>query len=111
MQISIRELKADPGRAIALMRQSERVQITSYRKVVAELVPPKAAEAVKIPLPDEEGVQRLIDLGIIVLPAAKPMNPGKAIVFTPGPGGQTKSDLLLALRQPKPLPQQLPAGC
>ena len=111
MQISIRELKADPGRAIALMRQSERVRITSYRKVVTELVPPEAVEAVKTHLSDEEGIQRLTDLGIIILPAKKPMNLGKTIVFTPGPVGQTRGDLLLALRQPETLPQQLPAGC
>ena len=101
MQISICELKANPARAIALMRQGERVQITSNRKVVAELVPPDVAEAVKTPLSDEEGIQHLIDLGIIVQPATKPMRLGKAIVFAPGPVGQTLSDLMLELRGPR----------
>ena len=101
MQISIRALKANPGRAIALMRQGERVQITSHRKVVAELVPPDIAEAAKTPLSDDEGIQRLIDMGIIVQPATKPMRLGKAIVFAPGPGGQTLSDLVLELRGPR----------
>ena len=81
------------------MRQGERVQITSHRKVVAELMPPDVAEAVKTPLSDEEGIQQLIDMGIIVLPATKPMRLGKAVVFSPGPGGQTLSDLVLELRR------------
>ena len=101
MQVSIRELKANPGRAIALMRRGERVQITSHRKVVAELVPPDVAGAVKPPLSDEEGIQRLIDLGIIVQPATKPMRLGEAIVFAPGPGDQTLSELVLELRGPR----------
>ena len=101
MQISIREPKASPGRAIALMLQAERVQITSHGKVVAELVPPDAAEAVKTPTWDDEGIQRLIDMGIIVPPAAQTLRPGKAIVFTPGPSGQSLSDLVLELRESK----------
>ena len=88
MQISIREPKANPGRAIALVLQAERVQITSHGKVVAELVPPDAAEAVKTPTSDDKGIQRLIDMGIIVQPATKPMRLGKAIVFSPGPSDQ-----------------------
>ena len=104
MQISIRELKANPGRAIALMRQGERVQITSHGKVVAELVPPYVAAAAKTPLSDEEGMQRLIDMGIIVQPATKPMRLGKAIVFSPGPSDQGLSDLVLELREPKAPP-------
>lgn len=83
------------------MRQGERVQITSRRKVVAELVPPDVAKAVKTPLSDEEGIQRLIEMGIIVQPAIKPMRLGKAIVFAPGPGNQTLSDLVLELRGPR----------
>ena len=101
MQISIRELKANPGRAIALMRQGERVQITSHRKVVAELVPPDVTEAVKNPLSNDEGIQRMIDMGIIVQPATKPLRLGKAIVFPSGPNGETMSDLVLELRGPR----------
>ena len=101
MQVSIRELKANPGRAIALMRQGERVQITSHRKVVAELVPPDIAQAVKTPLSDEEGIQRLIDMGIIVQPATRPIRLGKAIVFPLDPNGQTLSGLVLELRGPR----------
>ena len=101
MHVSIRELKANPGRAIALMRQGERVQITSHRKVVAELVPPIVAEAIKTPMSDEEGIQRLIELGIIGQPATNPMHLGKTIVFSPGPEGQTLSDLVLELRGPR----------
>ena len=42
MQVSIRELKANPAQAIAHMQRGEVVQITSHRKVVAELVAPRA---------------------------------------------------------------------
>ena len=101
MQISIRELKANPGRAIALMRQGEQVQITSHRKVVAELVPPDIVRVAKTPLSDEEGIGRLIDMGIIVEPATKPMRLGEAIVFAPEPSGQTLGDLVLELRGPR----------
>ena len=101
MHVSIRELKANPGRAIALMRQGERVQITSHRKVVAELVPPVVAEAIITPMSDEEGIQHLIELGIIVQPATKPMHLGKTIVFSAGPDEQTLSDLVLESRGPR----------
>ena len=40
MQVSIRELKANPARAIALMQGGETVQITLHSKVATELVPP-----------------------------------------------------------------------
>jgi hypothetical protein len=36
MQVSIRELKANPARAIALVQQGQCIQITSHRRVVAE---------------------------------------------------------------------------
>lgn len=70
MQVSIRELKANPARAIALTRQGERVQITSHRKVAAELVPPSAKPANETVLTDEEGMQRLIDSRLVAEPAA-----------------------------------------
>ena len=54
MQVSIRELKANPAQAIALMRRGEIVQITSHRKVVAELVSPRSETPAKQDLTDEE---------------------------------------------------------
>ena len=101
MQVSIRELKANPAHAIALTRQGERVQITSHRKVVAELVRPQTAEVKVAALSDEEAMQRLLASGFIVQPATQPMRLGKAIVFPPDPTGQTMSDLVLELRGPR----------
>ena len=101
MQVSIRELKANPTRAIALMRLGEPVQITSHRKVVAELVPPRHQPADKAELSDEEAMQRLLDAGFIAEAATQPFRLGKAIVFPPGPDGQTMSDLVIELRGPK----------
>ncbi len=101
MQISIRELKANPSRAIALMQQGEQVQITSHRKVVAELVPPGTKPPAEATLSDQQVIQRLMASGLVVEPATKPMRLGKAIVFPPGPKGQTMSDLVLALRGPR----------
>lgn len=101
MQVSIRELKANPARAIALTRQGERVQITSHRKVVAELVPPAAAPAHNVVMSDDEALQRLVDAGLIAEPATHPLVLGEPIVFPPGPDGQTMSDLVIEMRGPR----------
>ena len=101
MQVSIRELKANPARAIALMQQGEQVQITSHRKVVAELVPPGTRPRADDALSDQQAMQRLVASGLVVEPATKPMRLGKAIIFPPGPNGQTMSDLVLELRGPR----------
>ena len=101
MQVSIRELKANPARAIALIQQGQRVQITSHRKVVAELVQPTEPTAQESPPSDEEAMQRLIASGLIAEPATKPFKLGKAIVFAPGLNGQSMSDLVVKLRGPK----------
>lgn len=98
MQVSIRELKANPARAIALVQKGQRVQITSHRKVVAELVQPSENTAQKPPPSDEEAMQRLLASGLIAEPATKPFKLGKAVVFAPGPDGQTMSDLVIELR-------------
>lgn len=100
MQVSIRELKANPANAIAQVQQGVRVQITSHRKVVAELVMPGTA-ALASPVPsDAEAMQKLLASGLAE-PASKPFKLGKAVAFPPGPKGQTMSDLVLALRGPK----------
>ncbi|MDP2366813.1 type II toxin-antitoxin system Phd/YefM family antitoxin [Rhodoferax sp.] len=101
MRVSIRELKANPTRAIALMRQGKQVQITSHRKVVAELVPPRQQATDKAEPSDDEAMQRLMDAGYIAEAATQPFRPGKAIVFPPGPDGQTMSDLVIELRGPR----------
>ena len=101
MQVSIRELKANPAHAIALMQRGEIVQITSHRKVVAELVAPKTAEQPRQPLSDEQAMQRLIDSGAVAQMPTKPMRLGKLVTFPPGPDGQTMSELVLEMRGPR----------
>jgi len=100
MQVSIRELKANPANAIAQVQQGVRVQITSHRKVVAELVMPGAAPPVDSRLSDEEAIQKLLASGAAE-PASKPFKLGRAVSFPPGPKGQTMSDLVIQLRGPK----------
>lgn len=101
MQVSIRELKANPARAIALMQQGERVQITSHRTVVAELVRPQAPSEPVSPMTDEEAMQKLLGSGLVAQPATKPFKLGKAITFPPAADGRTMSDWIIELRNPK----------
>ncbi len=101
MQVSIRELKANPARAIALMQQGERVQITSHRTVVAELVRPQAPSEPIITMTDEEAMQKLLASGLVAEPATRAFKLPKAVVFPPSPDGKTMSDLVIELRGPK----------
>ena len=109
MQISIRELKANPAYAIAKTQRGERVQITSHRKVVAELVRPLSftASSTEIAndgadeISDDEALKKLLASGFAAEIATQSFQLGKAVKFPPGPAGQTMSDLVLALRAPK----------
>ena len=101
MEISIRELKANPAKAIAQVRLGQRVQITSHRKVVAELVLPQAEPVAAAPSEDELAMARLLASGLVARPASKPFVLGPALVFPPGPDGQTMSDLVIELRGPR----------
>ena len=109
MQISIRELKANPSYAIAKTQRGERVQITSHRKVVAELVRPLSlpADCGEMTdggideMSDDEALEKLMASGFAALAATQPFQLGKAVKFPPGPAGQTMSDLVVALRAPK----------
>ena len=101
MQVSIRELHANPARAIAAIRPGVPVQITSHRKVVAELVLPVSQPTPPNVLSDEESTQRLIDAGYIAQLPTQPLRLPKPVVFPPGPNSQTMSDLVLELRCPK----------
>ena len=101
MQVSIRELKANPAQAIARMRRGEVVQITSHRKVVAELVAPRAQAPAQAEMTDEEAMQKLMDSGIVSIPASQPMRLGELIDFLPGPNGQTMSELVMEMRGPR----------
>jgi len=101
MQVSIRELKASPARAISLIRPGEPVKITSHRKVVAELVLPVYRPVAKAAPSDEEIMQQLMDAGFIAQAATQPLVLGEPIAFPPGPNGQTMSELVIELRGPK----------
>ena len=98
MQVSIRELKANPAGAIAQVQQGVRVQITSHRKVVAELVMP-GSTAHAVTTSDADAMQKYLESGLVE-PAGKPFKLGKAGAFPSGPKGQTMSDLVIALRGP-----------
>lgn len=101
MEISIRELKANPARAIALTRSGQRVQITSHRKVVAELVAPTPVVLPKQQLTDEEAIRRLMASGFIDELPTRPFKLPKAVVFEPSPDGKTMSDLVIEMRGPR----------
>ena len=101
MQISIRELKANPAQAIALTRSGERVQITSHRKVVAELVAPAPQASPKPQMTDQEAIQRLLASGFVAEPAIKPFRLPKATKFPPSPDGKSMSDLVIEMRGPR----------
>jgi len=101
MQVSIRELKANPARAIAAIRPGAPVQITSHRKVVAELVLPVSQPTPPKVLSDEQAMQRLIDAGYIAQLPTQPLRLPKPVVFSPSPDGQSMSDLVIKLRGPK----------
>jgi len=101
MQVSIRELKANPARAIAAIRPGVPVQITSHRKVVAELVLPVAKPRPPKVLSDEEAIQRLIDADCIAQLPTQPLRLPKPVVFPPGPNSQTMSGLVIELRGPR----------
>ncbi len=101
MQVSIRELKANPARAIALMQGGETVQITSHRKVVAELVPPRSSVAARPALSDEEAMQRLIDSGALVQLPTKRFKLPAPVLFPASSDGKTMSDLVIEMRGPR----------
>jgi antitoxin (DNA-binding transcriptional repressor) of toxin-antitoxin stability system len=99
MQVSIRELKANPAHAIALMQRGETVQITSHRRVVAELVPPRTnAAGVQTTQTDEEAMQRLIDSGAVAQLPTRPFTLPVPVLFQPSEDGKSMSDLVIEMR-------------
>lgn len=101
MQVSIRELKANPAQAIAHMQRGEVVQITSHRKVVAELVAPKTGRQARQTQTDEEAMQRLIDSGAVAQLATQPFTLPQPVVFSPSADGKSMSDLVIEMRGPR----------
>ena len=100
MEVSIRELKANPARAIALMQCGETVHITSHRKVVAELVAPTTTTVAKQNLSDEEALQKLQDSGAVAELPKKRFKLPVPVSFAPSKDGQSMSDLAMEMRGP-----------
>lgn len=104
MQVSIRELKANPAHAIALMQRGETVQITSHRRVVAELVPPRTntvAQTTQTTQTDEEAMQKLIDSGALAQLPTRPFTLPVPVLFPPSEDGKSMSDLVIEMRGPR----------
>lgn len=101
MQVSIRELKANPARAIAMTQGGQRVQITSHRKVVAELVAPTQVATPAAKMTDEQAMQRLLASGFVSQPATQPFRLPRAVIFEPSPDGKSMSDLVIEMRGPR----------
>ena len=109
MDISIRELKANPSRAIALMQQGTRVRITSHRKVVAELARPgtlpntelEPESEREISAEDAAAIARLMASGLVVEPATQPLRVPTPLRLSPSPDGKTLSDLVIEGRGPR----------
>jgi antitoxin (DNA-binding transcriptional repressor) of toxin-antitoxin stability system len=101
MQVSIRELKANPSHAIALMLRGERVEITSHRKVVAELVRPVKGNGEIEKLSDDQAMANLVSAGLVAQEAVLPLKLGKPLRFETGSDPQSMSDLVIAARGPR----------
>ena len=109
MDISIRELKANPSRAIALMQQGTRVRITCHRKVVAELARPgtlpdsdsNTEPEREICAEDAAAIARLIASGWVSQPPTQPFRLPTPIKLPASPDGKTLSDLVIEGRGPR----------
>lgn len=114
LQISIGELKARPAYAIAQARAGIKVQITSHRKTVAQLVAPEAevpakpsakparkTAASKQPMTAQEAVRLLRAAGVQVTQGVGKLRLGEPITLPPLPDGKTMSDLVSDMRGPR----------
>ena len=101
MQVSIRELKANPANAIALMQRGETVHITSHRKVVAQLVAPTVNAPAKQAMTDEEAMRRLLDSGAVAQMPTKKFTLPVPVSFPSSGDGKSMSDLVIEMRGPR----------
>lgn len=111
IDISIRELKARPAQAIAKAQSGMRVNITSHKKTVANLVAPitlpdDALEPRIKPAPTKvmtpaEAVARLRAAGLTVRESIGDIKIGPAIKFPPMNDGRTMVDLISEIRGPR----------
>jgi antitoxin (DNA-binding transcriptional repressor) of toxin-antitoxin stability system len=94
--LSIRELKANPARAIELVQKGELVEITTHRKVVADLITPATQPNPKEPN-DEQALKRLIVSGLVE-PADKPLKLGRAVKLARHPNVTAMGELVIGMR-------------
>ncbi len=111
IDISIRELKARPAQAIAHAQNGMRVNITSHKKTVANLVAPivlpddafepriKTAAERQMTVP--EALARMRAAGLTVRESTGSMPIGPAIEFPPMEDGRTMVDLISEIRGPR----------
>ena len=118
LQISIRELKARPAFAIARARAGITVQITSHRKMVAQIVAPDASSDTQpkamtkrksssksgpstVVVTAQQALERLRLAGVQVHEASHPLRMGRPVTLAPLPDGKTMSELVLDMRGPR----------
>jgi antitoxin (DNA-binding transcriptional repressor) of toxin-antitoxin stability system len=114
LRISIGELKARPAYAIAKARAGIKVQITSHRKTVAQLVAADADVPTKLPakpahktasktepMTAQEAVRLLRAAGVQVTEGVGTLRLGEPIKLPPLPDGKTMSDLVSEMRGPR----------
>jgi antitoxin (DNA-binding transcriptional repressor) of toxin-antitoxin stability system len=111
IDISIRELKARPAQAIAHAQSGMRVNITSHKKTVANLVAPivlpddafepRIKTAAERHLTAAESFELMQAAGMSVTEASQPFTLPNFITLPPMPNGQTMSDLVIEMRGPR----------
>lgn len=114
LHISIGELKARPAYAIAKARAGIKVQITSHRKTVAQLIaaeadvplkpsakPARKKMSPKQPMTAQEAVRLLRAAGVQVTQGVGKLRLGEPITLPPLPDGKTMSDLVSDMRGPR----------
>jgi prevent-host-death family protein len=89
--VSLRELKANPGRYLKRVRTGETFLITDRGAPIAELRPPSTGEQ-KV----SEGLKRMAARGEVTLGSGRPL--GKAHPVTPK-GGKLASDIIIEERE------------
>jgi antitoxin (DNA-binding transcriptional repressor) of toxin-antitoxin stability system len=111
IDISIRELKARPAQAIAKAQSGMRVNITSHKKTVANLIAPivlpadalepRIKTATHKTLTAKESLALMRAAGMTVTEATQPFTLPEYFTLPPLPNGQTMSDLVIEMRGPR----------
>jgi antitoxin (DNA-binding transcriptional repressor) of toxin-antitoxin stability system len=111
IDISIRELKARPAQAIAKAQSGMRVNITSHKKTVANLVAPivlpedalepRIKTAAERKMTPQEALVLMRAAGLTVRESSGNIKIGPAIKFPPMDDGRTMVDLISEIRGPR----------